>query len=206
MHAFAPAPIARPAPGGGSGRYEFRNFRTDLEPFAALIDAIAARAGSGASCDRYVLVDGVLDASLKLRDRTLELKTLEGARGPLERWTAAGRVALPAQGRDLAPILARGGLGDALTERSFADAPELAGWLAGRPGVRVLTVRKRRQGYVLPEARAETAALEIGGRALRSLAVEGEDPTVVLGLVRRLGLPLGENTSYPRLLHGLGEG
>jgi hypothetical protein len=70
----------------------------------------------------------------------------------------------------------------------------------------VLALRKRRQGYVLPGARAEIAELEVGGRALRSLAVEGEDPAVVLRLVRRLGLPLGENTSYPRLLHGLGKG
>jgi hypothetical protein len=203
MHAFASAPIARPAPAGGGERYEFRIFRTDLAPFAALLDAIAARAGSAASCDRYVLVDGMLDASLKLRGRALELKTLEGTRGPLERWTAAGRVALPARGRALGAILARGGLGAAPPERSFADALELAGWLAGRPGARVLVVRKRRQGYLLPDARAETAALQVGGRALRSLAVEGEDPAAVLRLVRRLGLPAGENTSYSRLLHGL---
>lgn len=194
---------APPAPDRGGGRYEFRIFRPSLAPFAALLDAIAARAGLGAACDRYVLVEDVLGASLKLRGRALELKTLEGAHGPLERWSLAGRVALPARGHELAAILAGGGLGTAPPERSFADAPGLAGWLADQAGVRVVVVRKRRQLYVLPEASAELTELEVNGRALRSLAVEGEDPGLVLGLVRRLGLPPAENTSYPRLLRGL---
>jgi hypothetical protein len=208
MHA-SDLPLAtavRAAPAGGGGRYEFRIFRPSLEPFAALLDAIAARSGHGASHDRYILVEGVVDASLKLRNRALELKTLEGAHGPLERWTAAGRVLLPARGSELAAILARGGLTAAPPERSFADAVGLARWLARREGVRVLAVRKRRQLYVLPGARAELTALAVGGRGLRSLAVEGEEPAVVLGLVRRLGLPLAENTSYPRLLRSLADG
>ena len=59
---------------------------------------------------------------------------------------------------------------------------------------------------MLPGARAELTALAVRGRALRSLAVEGEDPAAVLGFVRRLGLPLAENTSYPRLLSSLADG
>ena len=54
-----------------------------------------------------------------------------------------------------------------------------------------VAVRKRRHLYVLSGARAELTALAVRGRALRSLAVEGEDPAAVLGFVRRLGLPLG---------------
>jgi hypothetical protein len=203
MH--APAPPKRAAPAGGSGRYEFRIFRPSLEPFATLLDAIAARFAQAASHDRYILVEGVADASLKLRNRALELKARDGCFGPLERWTAAGRVLLPARGGELVAILARGGLA-APPERSFADAVGLARWLARRDGVRVLAVRKRRQLYVLPGARAELAVVAVGGRALRSLAVEAKDPAVVLGLVRRLGLPLGENTSYPTLLRSLADG
>jgi hypothetical protein len=204
--AFSDAPPTHPATARCSGRYEFRIFRPRLEPFATLLDAIAARSGHQASHDRYVLVDGVLDASLKLRNGALELKTLEGARGPLERWTLAGRVELPAQGSELRAMLAAGGLTAAPPERTFADAPELARWLAGRRGVRVVAVRKRRELYVLPGARAELTALAVRGSALRSLAVEGEDPNAVLGFVRRLGLPLAQNTSYPRLLRSLADG
>jgi hypothetical protein len=191
------------APDSGEGRYEFRIFRPHLDRLADVLDAIAGAGRFEASVDRYVLVPGRLDSSLKLRDGALELKTLSGSAGPLEQWNAPGRVALPASGRDLDEVLLRAGVSGPSPDSDFADAAELAEWFAGRPGIAVVAVRKRRRKYLLEAARAEIGEVAIGNRTLRTLALEGTRHEVVAALVLRLGLRAARNTSYPRLLHEL---
>jgi exopolyphosphatase/guanosine-5'-triphosphate,3'-diphosphate pyrophosphatase len=90
------------------------------------------------------------------------------------------------------------------------DADTLEQFLAElvEPGgvVRVVRVHKRRQRYTLGGCMAEVADLEVDGQVARTIAVESEDASAVIAVVRSLGLDGRVNTSYPRGLTALLEG
>ena len=190
---------ARAAEDSGD-RFEFRVFRRQLGPEAVILAAIAGAGRLEFSVDRYVIVPGRADVGLKLRGGTLELKRLTRIVGGLEQWHPEATIALPAAGRDLAPLLLALDLPTPRAEQVFPDAGALADWLVEGRGVSVTTLRKRRQLFLLPEGRAELGRVSWDGPPLRTLAIESADANAVAALVARVGLTGAANTSYPRLL------
>jgi len=69
--------------------------------------------------------------------------------------------------------------------------------------VRAVSVHKRRQRYTVGECLAEMTELIADGHPTRTVAVEFDDPAIVLAAVQETGLGQFENVSYPRGLKRL---
>ena len=69
--------------------------------------------------------------------------------------------------------------------------------------LRVLGVHKTRARYRIGDCLAELTDVVAGGRSVRTLAVESEEPGAVIGAVRELGLSHVRNLSYPQALKAL---
>ena len=59
-------------------------------------------------------------------------------------------------------------------------------------------MRKRRMHFTVSGAMAELSELTVDGRATRTIAVELEDPVIVIAAVRELGLVGRPNTCMAR--------
>ncbi len=69
--------------------------------------------------------------------------------------------------------------------------------------VRTVSVHKRRARYRIDECAAEMTEVAANGMNVRTVAIESEDPSRVIAVVRGLGLGRFENMSYPRGLKRL---
>ena len=75
--------------------------------------------------------------------------------------------------------------------------------VAPRAELRAVDVRKRRTHFIVDGAMAELSELTVDGRATRTIAIELEDPAVVIAAVRELGLADRPNTCMARGLKAL---
>src|SRR5215813_13055352 len=172
-------------------RWEWRTFGASFgevdRRFAAL------ERGHVQESDEIYLLSRDTDANVKIRDRLMDIKTLEqvNAEG-LEQWRPVMKGEFPLPAAEVAPGL------DAYTLEQL----EVELTQASR-GVRVAQVHKRRQRYTVGGCTAEMTEVVADGRTIRTVAIELEDPVRVLTAVREMGLDHFENISYPRGLKRL---
>ncbi|HMB34401.1 MAG TPA: hypothetical protein VKV41_10250 [Methylomirabilota bacterium] len=183
-------------------RWEWRTFGASFgeadRRFAAL------ERGHVQESDEIYLLSRDTDANVKIRDRLMDIKTLEqvNAEG-LEQWRPVMKGEFPLPAAEVARVCAALGVApiaglDAYTlERLQAELTQ-----ASR-GVRVAQVHKRRQRYTVAGCTAEMTDVVADGRPIRTVAMELEDPARVLAAVREMGLDRFENISYPRGLKRL---
>jgi exopolyphosphatase/guanosine-5'-triphosphate,3'-diphosphate pyrophosphatase len=177
-------------------RWEWRTFGDGLgeaeRRFGALTPESIAE-----SDEIYLLSEDGVDA-VKVRDGQMDVKHLEqvGADG-LELWKPVLKAPLPVAQDGARTVLDALRVTAALERGSYGLA-ELAG-----PGVRVAHVHKTRRHFTLGGCMAELTDLRVGERAIRTIAIESEDPAQVTATVRELGLASRTNTSMPRGLKAL---
>jgi hypothetical protein len=184
-------------------RTEFRVFGDDtVDAWDDLARVGTPEGHPEARTDTYLVVPGRVDASLKLRGDSLELKTLRGSADGLETWEPAGEVGFPIDPETLeAAFLRPAGVRLDLPATAIDRARFLA--LAhAAPDVRVVEVAKRRRRFRLHGATAELAGIRVEGRPDRSVAVEDADPGVVSRAIAAIGLAGRRNVSYQRFLVG----
>jgi len=68
------------------------------------------------------------------------------------------------------------------------------------PDLKTVAVEKERHGFLINGCIVEVADLKFDGRPTRTVAVEMEDPAVVIQTVRELGLDGFENINYLKAL------
>jgi exopolyphosphatase / guanosine-5'-triphosphate,3'-diphosphate pyrophosphatase len=186
-------------------RWEWRSFGADFGVAEAAL--AASTPGPVEDSDELYLLSAA-GGNVKIRAGLMDLKLLREVDGDgLERWEPVMKRGFPLPAAEVARVFdALGVLAPPLTR----DADTLEQFLAElvEPGgvVRVVRVHKRRQRYTLGGCMAEVADLEVDGRVARTIAVESEDPSAVIAVVRSLGLDGQLNTSYPRGLTALLEG
>ncbi len=182
-----------------AARWEFRVFGDDLGPQREALDRLGDAGDEDARADVYFLVPGRTDASLKLREDTLDLKLLREERDGLEQWEPAGEAAFPVESETLRELLGPAGVRLDLPAGPVALDALLEVVRAAR-GVRLVPVAKRRRHYALRQVSAEFTRLLMDGLAVESIAVEGADPGRTAGAIAALGLASRRNTSYQRFL------
>jgi exopolyphosphatase/guanosine-5'-triphosphate,3'-diphosphate pyrophosphatase len=175
-------------------RWEWRTFGDDLQP-------VGERLGKPErvqESDEVYLLSARDDATVKLRDGLIDVKHLEQVDDHgLEQWLPVLKAEFPLSAEDAASVLAALGVAAPVREvSSFDDLRQVEGVLA-------VPVHKRRQRYTLGGCAAELtdAVTEYG--ATQTVAVESEDPALVLAAVRELGLESRPNISYVRGLSAL---
>ena len=155
--------------------------------------------------DEMYLLSPATDENVKIRDRLMDIKRLQQVNADgLEQWRPVMKAAFPL------PAALAGKVFDALGVP--APSPERGAYTLDqfieeltRPGGRVRTVQahKKRVQYRIDGCLAERTEVVVDRERIRTVAVESEDPTRVITVVRDLGLGRFENTSYPRRLKRL---
>ena len=179
-------------------RWEWRTFGDD---FGAADDALAGLAVERVeeSDDLYLLVrDG--DATVKLRHGLLDVKGLLAVDDDgLEQWVPVAKHRFPVSRDDVAVALARLRVAAPALERETYTADELLSEVVGpADALQALMTHKRRTHYALGGCRAEICELETDQGSTRSLAIESEDPALVIAAVRSLGLESRANVCMVR--------
>ncbi|HSA79848.1 MAG TPA: hypothetical protein VLE23_03435 [Geminicoccaceae bacterium] len=129
-----------------------------------------------ASREVYLIPAGVEGSNVKFRREALEIKRLLGVRAGLQRWLPALRCALPlpaaAIAEQLCPEL--GAAPPPLGRASYDLKQFLAEVASALPGVRVVSLLKRRRSFEIAGSRAERTRVTIGADTIESAAVESE--------------------------------
>jgi exopolyphosphatase / guanosine-5'-triphosphate,3'-diphosphate pyrophosphatase len=183
-------------------RWEWRTFGPGL---GAAEDALAALTpGPVEESDELYLL-AAADGNVKVRDDLMDIKLLRevGADG-LERWEPVMKRGFPLPAAEVPRVFdALGVLPPLLTRDAYTLGQFLDELVEPSGAARAVKVHKRRVRYLLGGCRAEIADLEVSGRAVRTIAIESEDPSAVIAAVRDVGLDGHVNTSYPRGLAAL---
>jgi exopolyphosphatase/guanosine-5'-triphosphate,3'-diphosphate pyrophosphatase len=172
-------------------RWEWRTFG---ESFGAAETTLAGLAPEREhESDELYLLSPDSEASVKVRDRLMDVKRLEQVNADgLQQWRPVLKASFPLAPDDVRFVL------DALE----TPAPELDHEAYALEDMATLTrpvpIHKHRIHYRINGVLAEITQLSTGTASTRTLAVEGEDPERVFDTVRRLGLAERRNVSVAR--------
>jgi exopolyphosphatase / guanosine-5'-triphosphate,3'-diphosphate pyrophosphatase len=152
------------------------------------------------SDETYLLSATGVDA-VKVRDGLMDVKHLEQVNGDgLELWEPVMKSPLPLSPADAQMVLAALQAPARLDSEEY-DLADLAS-AAGAP-VRIVPVHKLRRHHTIAGCMAELTDLRAGDWSMRTIAIESEDPALVVAAVRGLGLGSRPNVSVPRQLRAL---
>ena len=184
-------------------RWEWRTFGDRFG--AAEAHLAALEAGKAQQSDELYLLSSACDANVKVRDGLMDVKRLErtDAQG-LEQWRPVMKGTFPLPAAEVEQVFAALGVAPPpLARAAYALEQVLVELLEPEPGLRAVGVHKKRTRYTIGGCIAELTEVVVDGKAVRTVAVESEDPARVLAAVRALGLEGIENVSYPRGLKRL---
>jgi exopolyphosphatase/guanosine-5'-triphosphate,3'-diphosphate pyrophosphatase len=177
-------------------RWEYRVFAEDLGAIESKIRAHEVTREKE-SAEDYI-VCRVSGNNVKVRDGLLDIKQLENVNDDtLEQWMPVMKVGFPCPADDVARIFSAFDLArpemkrDEYTYDQFID--EVVG---GSEELEVVKVTKKRQGFMIREVIVEVAEVTFDGVAMKTAAAEHIDPSLVMELVRELGLDALPNVNY----------
>ncbi len=184
-------------------RWEWRTFGENFgdadRRFATL------QPGDVQESDEVYLLSSVSDQNVKVRDQLMDIKTLEQVNGDgLEQWKPVMKAGFPLPGAEVKRVFAALELESPALTRADYTLEQFVTDLAGSRGqLRIVKVHKKRARYKLEGCMAELTEVQADGRKIRTVALESEDPALVIATVRQLGLDQFKNISYPRGLKRL---
>jgi exopolyphosphatase/guanosine-5'-triphosphate,3'-diphosphate pyrophosphatase len=178
-------------------RWEWRTFGPSFGAAETTLGGLTVRAVDE-SDELYLLSED--GDNVKVRAELIDIKVLrEVDRRGLERWEPVFKAGFPLHASDVAVVF------DALRRRvptlsrsAYSLAQFLEELIEPIGTIRVVPIHKRRVRYTIDGCMAELSDIEVGGRRVRTLALEAEDPAAVVAGVATLGLGDRLNTSVPR--------
>lgn len=184
-------------------RWEWRTFG---ETFGAAEELLTeGGAGGVQESDELYLLSEESDASAKVRDELMDVKRLEAVDGNgLEQWRPVLKGSFPLTATDVATVLDALGVPAPETKRAAYTLEQLVAELVEpAPALTDVAVHKRRVHYEFGGCMAEVSEVSAGGRSARTIAVEAEDPALVIAAVRELQLGDRPNVCLARGLKTL---
>jgi exopolyphosphatase/guanosine-5'-triphosphate,3'-diphosphate pyrophosphatase len=181
-------------------RWEWRTFGDE---FGAAEDKFAALTPERVQeSDEVYVLSTKGDASVKVRDELMDVKHLEHVNEDgLEQWIPVLKGGFPLAADDVATLFSALGLGDSPDGTLTYD--ELLATIEATPELRWIDVHKRRARYTVGGCMAELSEIAADGHPTRTIAVELEDPALVIAAVRDLGLGDRANTCMAKGLKAL---
>jgi exopolyphosphatase/guanosine-5'-triphosphate,3'-diphosphate pyrophosphatase len=186
-------------------RWEWRTFGEEFEGAEAQLAATPL--DQVQDSDEVYLLSVLSQASVKIRDDLLDVKTLEQVDGEgLEQWRPVLKLPFPLTASGVGEVLATLGVPAPLLERSDYTLSEFLDEVVRPNGdLLAIEVHKRREHYTFAGCMAEVTELRTEQGAIRSIAIESVDPGLVIAAVRTLGLAGRRNVSVPRGLATLAD-
>jgi exopolyphosphatase / guanosine-5'-triphosphate,3'-diphosphate pyrophosphatase len=182
-------------------RWEWRTFGDTVsaaEPAFATVTAVQVVESS-----ELYLVGAADDDVVKVRDDLMDVKHLEAVNDDgLEQWTPVMKAQFPLQADDVAALLDALGVDVPMRlARTAYKLDELIDDLvAPHPDLISVEVHKRRRRYRLHGCMAELTDVRTQFGTTRTVAIESENPALVMAALRGAGLDVLPNVSYPRAL------
>jgi exopolyphosphatase/guanosine-5'-triphosphate,3'-diphosphate pyrophosphatase len=162
-------------------RWEWRTFGDDLGAAEERLAALEPERVQDS--DESYLLSRHSDASVKVRDGLMDVKRLEATNEDgLEQWRPVLKTEFTLSTQDLNVVLDALGLG--------ADA-------------RAVDVGKHREHFTIDGCMTELSTITTDAGSVRTIAIELEDPAVVIATVRALGLEGRANTCLARGLKAM---
>ena len=184
-------------------RWEWRRFGDDFgEADARFASTPPERVQDS---DETYLLSTRSDASVKVRDGLMDVKRLEAVDdNGLEQWKPVIKAEFPLPAAGVQDVLAALGATATPLERPTYTLEELIAEVVDpNPDLRAVDVHKHRDHFMVGGAMAELSAIGAEGKTTRTIAVESEDPGLVVAAVQELGLPLQPNACLARGLKTL---
>jgi exopolyphosphatase/guanosine-5'-triphosphate,3'-diphosphate pyrophosphatase len=155
--------------------------------------------------DEVYLLSPVVDENVKIRNRLMDIKALQQVNADgLEQWKPVMKASFPLSAADVGKVFEALKAAAPPLARAAYTLEQLIEELVKPAGlVRTVAVHKKRARYRIDECAAESTEVAANGKNVRTVAVESEDPSSVIGAARELGLGRFENVSYPRGLKRL---
>jgi exopolyphosphatase/guanosine-5'-triphosphate,3'-diphosphate pyrophosphatase len=155
--------------------------------------------------DETYLLSATVDENVKIRDRLMDIKALQQVNADgLEQWKPVMKAGFPVPAADVGKVFEALQVVTPPLARATYTLGQLIEELVKPAGrVRTVSVHKRRARYRIDECAAEMTEVAANGKNMRTVAIESEDPSRVIAVVRGLGLGRFENISYPRGLKRL---
>jgi exopolyphosphatase/guanosine-5'-triphosphate,3'-diphosphate pyrophosphatase len=183
-------------------RWEWRTFAASFgdadQRFAAL------EPGRVQESDEVYLLSPHTDANVKIRDRLMDIKTLEQVNADgLEQWRPVMKGDFPLPAVEVATVCVALGVAAVSGREAYTLEQLQAELMQPSRGVRAVQVHKRRLRYTINGCTAEMTDVVVDGKPTRTVAIELEDAARVLAAVREMALDGFENISYPRGLKRL---
>jgi exopolyphosphatase/guanosine-5'-triphosphate,3'-diphosphate pyrophosphatase len=161
--------------------------------------------GAVAETDETYLLSLDREVSAKIRDGLMDVKILRERRPDgLEQWHPIMKAEFPISAAEAATLLDALGSGAPPAGRETFTLDELLDDLI-RPNPRLhdVAVHKLREHTIIGGCMAERATMRAGGGEQRSIAVEEEDPELVLAAAREVGIRDRRNVAVPHILAAL---
>ena len=184
-------------------RWEWRTFGDD---FGAADRWFAANAPERVQeSDETYLLSLESDASVKVRDRLMDVKLLEAVDGDgLEQWKPVMKVELPLAVDGVREVFDALAVPAPPLVRDEYTVEQLVGELVDPDSrLRSVEVHKHRERFTVGGAMAELSEIQAAEGARRTIAIESEDPSLVVAAVLELGLPAQPNVCMARGLKAL---
>jgi exopolyphosphatase / guanosine-5'-triphosphate,3'-diphosphate pyrophosphatase len=184
-------------------RWEWRTFGDDFGDADDRLGALPPERVE--ESDEVYLLSLASDASVKIRDGLMDVKQLEHVNDDgLEQWRPIMKAAFPLSTADVRAVMAALGVDAAPLARAEYSLDELIDELVvPKAELAAVNVHKRREHYTVGGCMAERSEVRTAEGARRTIAVESEDPALVIAAVRELGLGSRRNVSFPRGLKSL---
>jgi len=184
-------------------RWEWRTFGDDF--------GAADRWFAGATAERVQESDETYvlslesDASVKVRDALMDVKLLEETDADgLEQWKPVMKAEFPLPADGVREVFAALAASAPALDRDRYTLEQLTGELIEPdPALRAVDVHKRRERFTVVGAMAELSEIRTAEGSRRTIAVESEDPALVVAALQELGLPLRPNVCMARGLKAL---
>jgi exopolyphosphatase/guanosine-5'-triphosphate,3'-diphosphate pyrophosphatase len=169
-------------------RWEWRAFGPEVEAAERRLGAQSAERAEDS--DEIYLLSRGSDASVKLRAGRVDVKRrLDTRPDGLEQWLPVMKATFPMTAAEIRSMLSVLAAPAPPLDRAEYTLQQVADEvLAAHPDLLPLRVHKRRVHYAYGGCMAEASELAIPGRAVRTVAVEAEDPERVSAAVRALGV------------------
>ncbi len=180
-------------------RWEWRTFDPDDSAFAERSPE------SLQESDELYVLSARSNASVKVRDELMDVKQLEHVNDDgLEQWLPVLKGRFPLSAADVGFVLEKLGAVIPSLARSEYTLDEVVDELV-RPSPELLAVavHKRRQHYLVDGCMAEVTDVRTEAGETRTIAIESEDPGLVIQTVRGLGFGSRRNVNLPRGLKAL---
>jgi hypothetical protein len=185
-----------------AARFEFRRFGGGLAPFKDVFAALGPGAAQPASRETYIVTRLNVEANVKIRARSLEVKGLEGQLHGLQLWRPILQASFPVPARDVENVMAPAlGIDVELGATAPLTEPALLELVAAEPALATIVIDKARTLFDLGDCMAEFCELRIGDDPLQTIAAEGAHVEAARAFLQRVGLEGLQNESYPAFLH-----